>query len=914
MKKPPTGDPAHDVLGYERQPLDAIFRPETVALIGATDKAGSVGRTVMRNLIGNPFGGTVYPVNPKRPNVLGIKTYPSISEVPEQVDLAVIVSPAPTVPGIIRECAEAGVEGAIVISAGFKETGEEGVELERQVLEEARRGRIRVIGPNCLGVMSPVSGLNATFAGSMALPGNVAFLSQSGALCTAILDWSQKENVGFSHFVSVGSMLDVDWGDLINYLGNDRHTKSIIVYMESIGDARSFLSAAREVALTKPVIVIKAGRTEAAGKAAASHTGSLAGSDEVLDAAFRRSGVVRVDSISDLFYMAEVLAKQPRPKGPKLTVVTNAGGPGVLATDALVTDGGELAKLSDETMQDLNGFLPAPWSHGNPVDVLGDAGPERYEQAVEIAAKDPGSDGLLVVLTPQDMTDPTATAEQLIRHAKTRGKPVLASWMGGPAVAQGEEILNKAGIPTFGYPDAAARIFDHMWRYTYNLRGLYETPEFVEEDETDRERAEEVIAEARDEGRTLLTEFEAKELLAAYGIPTVETAVARDAEEAVRHAGEIGYPVVLKLYSETITHKTDVGGVRLDLTDADAVREAYEGIEASITEKAGAGHFDGVTVQPMISSEGYELIVGSSIDPQFGPVLLFGSGGQLVEVYKDSALALPPLTTTLARRMMERTRIVEALKGVRGRDPVDLGAIERLLVRFSRLVVEQPWVRELDVNPLLASPERLIALDARVVLHDLDTEEEELPRTAIRPYPGQYVSSSEMKDGTPITVRPIRPEDEPLMARFHESLSERSVYMRYFHAMNLTRRTAHERLTRICFIDYDREMALVAERENPDTGEPEILGVARLSKNHVAQNEAEFSVLINDSFQRQGLGTVLLEKILEVGRDEGLGHVTAEILFENRAMQRLSKKFGFHLHRDPEEGVVKADLDLYQMA
>jgi acetyltransferase len=586
----------------------------------------------------------------------------------------------------------------------------------------------------------------------------------------------------------------------------------------------------------------------------------------------------------------------------------------VLATDALVTGGGELAKLSDETMQDLNGFLPAPWSHGNPVDILGDAGPERYEQAVEIAAKDPGSDGLLVVLTPQDMTDPTATAEQLTRHAKTRGKPVLASWMGGPAVAQGEEILNKAGIPTFGYPDAAARIFDHMWRYTYNLRGLYETPEFVEEDETDRERAEEVIAEARDEGRTLLTEFEAKELLAAYGIPTVETRIARDAEEAIRHAGEIGYPVVLKLYSETITHKTDVGGVRLGLPDADAVREAYEGIEASITEKAGAGHFDGVTVQPMISSEGYELIIGSSIDPQFGPVLLFGSGGQLVEVYKDSALALPPLTTTLARRMMERTRIVEALKGVRGRDPVDLGAIERLVVRFSRLVVEQPWVRELDINPLLASPERLIALDARVVLHDLDTEEEELPRTAIRPYPGQYVSRSEMKDGTPITVRPIRPEDEPLMARFHESLSDRSVYMRYFHAMNLTRRTAHERLTRICFIDYDREMALVAERANPETGEPEILGVARLSKNHVAQDEAEFSVLINDSFQRQGLGTVLLEKILEVGRDEGLGHVTAEILFENRAMQRLSKKFGFHLRRNPKEGVVKADLDLYQMA
>ncbi len=914
MKKPPVWDPAHDVLGYERQPLDAIFRPETVALIGATDKVGSVGRTVMRNVIGSPFGGTVYPVNPNRPNVLGIKAYPSISEVPEQIDLAVIVSPAPTVPGIMRECAEAGVEAAIVVSAGFKEAGEEGAELERQVLEEARRGRMRVVGPNCLGVMSPVSGLNATFAGSMALPGNVAFLSQSGALCTAILDWSMTENVGFSHFVSVGSMLDVSWGDLIYYLGNDRHTKSIIIYMESIGDARSFLSAAREVALTKPVIVIKAGRTETGSQAAASHTGSLAGRDEVLNAAFRRSGVVRVDDISDLFHMAEVLAKQPRPRGPKLTVVTNAGGPGVLATDALVTGGGELARLSPETIENLNTFLPAPWSHGNPVDALEDAGPERYEKAVEVAVQDPESDGLLVALTPQDMTDPTATAKQLTSYAKTRGKPVLASWMGGPAVAEGENILNRAGIPTFDYPDTAARIFAHMWRYTYNLRATYETPEFVEEDGTDRERAEQVITTARDEGRTLLTEFEAKELLAAYGIPTVETRIARGVEEAVRQAGEIGYPVVLKLYSKTITHKTDVGGVRLNLPDVEAIREAYAAIETSVAEKVGDGHFEGVTVQPMILAQGYELIIGSSIDPQFGPVLLFGSGGQLVEVYKDTTLALPPLTTTLARRMMERTRLVEALKGIRGRAPVDLGAIEKLLVRFSRLVVEQPVVRELDINPLLVSPERLIALDARVVFHDPDIEEEDLPGTAIRPYPNQYVSQAEMKDGTPMTVRPIRPEDEPLMVRFHESLSERSVYMRYFHAMNVSSRTAHERLTRICFTDYDREVALVAERENPETGEQEILGVARLSRNRAFSEEAEFALLVSDHFQRQCIGTMLLEKLLEVGRAEGLHRISAEILFENRAMQHLSKTFGFHLRRDLEGGVVKADLDLYQMA
>ncbi len=917
MKKSKSTDPAHDVLGYERQPLDAIFRPETVAVIGATERAGSVGRTIMWNLISNPFGGTVFPVNSRRKNVLGIKAYPSVSEVPARVDLAVIVAPAPTVPGIIRECAEAGVEAAIVISAGFKETGPEGAELERQVMEEARKGKMRVLGPNCLGVMSPNTGLNATFAGGIARPGSVGFLSQSGALLTAILDQSFQENVGFSAFVSVGSMMDVSWGDLIYYLGDDPKTKSIVVYMESVGDARSFLSAAREVALTKPIIVIKAGRTEAAGKAAASHTGSLTGSDEVLEAAFRRSGVLRVNEISELFSMAEVLGKQPRPKGPRLTVVTNAGGPGVLATDALIGSGGELAEISDKTMEELNGFLPAPWSHGNPVDVLGDADPERYAKTLETAAEDPESDGLLVILTPQDMTDPTATAEALAPYATSTGKPVLASWMGGSEVAAGTSILNGAGIPTFDYPDSAAHAFTNMWRYTYNLRSIYETPELAIDSgggDVDRERAQGVIDAVRDRDRTILTEFEAKELLAAYGIPTVETRVARSAEEAVELADDTGYPVVLKLDSETITHKTDVGGVRLNLKDADAVREAYEEMESSISESYSPEDFGGVTVQPMVDLDGYEIIIGSSLDPQFGPVLLFGSGGSLVEVYKDRALALPPLTTTLARRMVEQTRIGEALKGVRGRSSVDMAKLERLLVRFSQLVVEQPWVKELDINPLLASPDRLLALDARVVLHDPDTEEEDLPQPAIRPYPVQYASREEMKDGEPMVIRPIRPEDEPLMIKFHESLSEESVYMRYFHMMNLDQRTAHERLTRICFIDYDREMALVAEREDPETGEREVMGVGRLSRQGGAPDEAEFSILVSDRFQRRGLGTMLLGKLLEVGRDEGLSRITADILFDNGAMQKISRRLGFNLRRDTEDMVMKADLDLYQTA
>jgi acetyltransferase len=853
-------------------------------------------------------------VNARRQNVLGIQAYPSVSEVPDRVDLAVIVAPAPAVPGIIRECVEARAQGAIIISAGFRETGPEGVELERQVLEEARRGRMRIVGPNCLGVMKPNTGFNATFAGSIARPGSVGFLSQSGALLTAILDQSFRENVGFSAFVSVGSMMDVDWGDLIYYLGDDPDTKSIVVYMESVGDAGSFLSAAREVALTKPIIVIKAGRTEAAGKAAASHTGSLTGSDEVLDAALRRSGVLRVGEISELFGMAEVLGKQPHPKGPRLTILTNAGGPAVLATDALIAGGGELAEISSQTMEALNDFLPPPWSHGNPVDVLGDADPERYARTLETAAGDPESDGLLVVLTPQDMTDPTATAERLAPYARSTGKPVLASWMGGAEVAAGESILNGAGIPTFDYPDTAARAFTNMWKYTYNLRGIYETPEPTGEAGTDMERVEGIIGRVRDSGRTILTEFEAKQVLAAYGIPTVETEVARSADEAVEFAERFGYPVVLKLDSETITHKTDVGGVRLNLKDAVEVRRAYEEMESSISEGYRPEDFGGAAVQPMVGLDGYELIIGSSLDPQFGPVLLFGSGGSLVEVYRDRALALPPLTTTLARRMMERTRIFEALGGVRGRAPVDLGAVEKLLVRFSQLVVEQPWIKELDINPLLASPERLIALDARIVLHEPLTSEEDLPRTAIRPYPSQYVFAEEMHDGTPIVVRPIRPEDEPLMVKFHESLSEESVYMRYFHMMKLDQRTAHERLTRICFIDYDREMALVAERMDRETGEREILGVSRLSRRGAAPGEAEFSVLVSDHFQRRGLGTLLLSRLLEVGRAEGLRRITAEILLDNRPMQRISERLGFHLRRDYEDMVMKADLDLYQPA
>lgn len=888
------------------QPLDVFFSPENVAVIGATETPGSVGRTVLWNLISTPFGGTVYPVNPKRPSVLGIKAYPSIRDVPARIDLAVIITPAQTIPGLIRECGEAGVQGAVVISAGFKELGPQGAELERRLLEEARQAGVRVIGPNCLGVMSPPTGLNATFARGMARPGSVGFISQSGALCTAVLDWSFRELVGFSAFISIGSMVDVSWGDLIYYLGDDPRTKSILLYMESVGDARGFLSAAREVALAKPVIVIKAGRTAQGGKAAASHTGSLTGSDEVLDAAFRRSGVLRVSRISDLFYMAEVLAKQPPPKGPKLTIVTNAGGPAVLATDALIASGAELTELSPETFEEFNAFLPATWSHNNPVDIIGDATPERYAKALATAAKDTNSDGMLVILTPQDMTDPTQIAEQLKPYANLGDKPVLASWMGGPEVAAGVRILNQAGIPTFSYPDTAARMFTYAWQYGENLRGLYETPVFAGETDVDRAAVDRIVEHARGCGRAVLTEAESKQILAAYGIPTVVTRVARSESEAIEAAGAIGYPVVVKLHSETISHKTDVGGVHLNLGDAAAVGEAFRAIRGAVREKAGDGHFLGVTVQPMVRLEGYELILGSSLDPQFGPVILFGLGGQLVEVFKDSSLGLPPLNTTLARRMMERTRIYQALKGVRGRKAVDLAALERLMVCFSRLVVEQPWIKEIDINPLLASPERLIALDARVVVHDRTVTPESLPKPAIRPYPAQYVAGWKTKSGASVLIRPIRPEDEPLIAKFHESLSERSVYLRYLQAMKLSQRVAHERLVRICFNDYDRELALVAEM--PDAaGGARIIGVGRVRKLH-GTADAEFAVLVSDEFQGNGLGTELVRRLIDVARQEKIARIVGDVLKDNTVMLRVCQKLGFTLKGEPADSVLTAEF------
>jgi len=895
-----------------RSTFDCMFTPRSVAVIGATDREGSVGRTLLLNLSNPAFRGKVYPVNPKRDQILGLRAYPNITAVPEKVDLAVIITPAPTVPGIIGECVDAGVRSGVVISAGFKERGEEGKRLEDQIRQQLLRGKMRLIGPNCLGIMNPLSGLNATFAHDMGLQGNVAFLSQSGALETAILDWSLEEKVGFSAIVSTGSMLDAGWGDLIDYFGEDPNTHSILLYMESVGDARSFLSAARAVALKKPIIVIKAGRSEAASKAASSHTGALTGSDEVFDAALRRCGILRVQNIGDLFYMAKTLAHQPRPKGPHLTVLTNAGGPGVLATDALIAIGGELAPVSEATIKSLSEFLSPHWSHANPIDILGDAGPSEYSRALEIAVRDPNSDGLLVVLCPQGMTNPAKVAESLTPFASGFGKPILASWMGGKLVAGGIEKLNEAGIPTFAYPDTAARAFAYMWRYSYNLRGLYETPSLAEEVEgrdTACEQVAAIIEKVRKTGRTLLTEVESKQVLAAYGIPTVDTRLAKSESQAVQLAHTVGFPVVLKVYSETITHKTDVGGVKLNLATEDAVAKAFREIETAVRQKVGPGQFQGVTVQPMVTLDGYELILGSSADPQFGPVVLFGSGGQLVEIYRDRALALPPLNATLALRLLEQTKVYKALKGVRGRAPVDLSQLKRILIRFSTLVVEQPWIKEVDVNPLLASPDRLLALDARVVLYDAKTPPDQLPRPAIRPYPIQYVGPWTMKNGAQVVLRPIRPEDEPLMVKFHETLSDRTVYLRYFHMENLSSRVAHDRLMHKCFIDYDREMALVADYQDPRTGEHSLLGVGRLTKNPT-ESQGEVAVLVTDAWQKQGLGGELVRRRIEFSRNEKLASVLAIIMPENAGMRSLADRFGFTVRMGDDPDLLVATLHL----
>lgn len=905
-------------------PLQALFCPETVAVIGDVDQVGTGGHTLFCNLMNAPFQGAICAITARPSSLPEIPTYDRLQDVPYPIDLAVIVAPLARVPAILDDCIAVGVESALLISAGFRESGAIAPALEAEIRQRLQGSRLRLLGPNSLGIMNPRHGLNATLAGAIARPGSIGFISQSGALCRSILDWSAHERVGFSAFISLGSMMDVGWGDLITYLGDDPYTQSIIIHMESVGDARSFLSAAREVAFSKPIILIKGGRSEAAGRAVTSHTGAIADCDAVFEAAIRRCGVLRVNRLSELFNMAEVLAKRDfQLSGPRLTILSNSGGLGVLATDALIASGGQLGALSPDTLAQLDQVLPAEWSHQNPIDILGDADSNRFQRAMEIAIRDANTDGLLVIFTPQGVADPTDTAEKLtdlveqLQDSPLGHKPILASWMGGAEVLAGESILNHHQVPTYPYPDSAARLFNLMWQHSYSLRGLYETPLLPvgwEEGEPQRQVAQEMIHQARSQGRTVLNAAESAQLLGAYGIPVLSGRLVTQAEEAVAQAEFLGYPVVLKLPFKPGVHTPDQGGVELNLNSAAEVRTAFN----TLTQRA----LDtGVMVQPMVTRDGgYELLLASHIDPQFGPVITVGKGGRLLEIYRDRAVALPPLNTTLARRLLEQTQIYQALQGEQGYPAVSLAALEDLLVKFSQLVVEQRWIAAIAINPLWVQPSTadsanlsghptppLVAIDAQVTLHGPEMTEADLPRLAIRPYPNQYVTAWPSPQGRSITLRPIRPEDEPLIVDFHRELSEESVYLYFAKPLSFRHRVAHERLARICFLDYDREITLVADYKQPGTGNHAILGAARLLKQH-GFDTARFVLVVQDADQHQGLGTELLRQLIQVAQAEGLHRLSGTILAENAAMLRVASKLGFQL--TPQGTTTEASLTL----
>jgi acetyltransferase len=873
--------------------LDAFFRPKTVAVIGAKDTPNSVGRTILVNLTTGGFTGKVLPVNPNRKEVLGIPCIPSVTESPDPIDLAVIVVPAAHVLEVMQTCVQAHVKAVIVIAAGFKESGPEGLRLEIAVADAARGGGIRMMGPNCLGLMNPSCGLNASFGKGMPKTGSIAFISQSGALCAAVLDRSLSDGIGFSAFVSIGSMADVGWSDLIEYFGEDPSTKGILMYMETVGDPRGFLSAASAVAAEKPIIVIKPGRSSEAAKAAASHTGALVGSDKVFDAACERAGVLRVDTVSELFDIAEVLSFQPKPAGPRLAIITNAGGPAVLATDAVVAHGAEMAKLRPKTIEHLSTFLPPAWSHSNPVDVLGDADPQRYEKAVEDVSKDTEVDGMLVILTPQDMTDPTKTAESLRRFAVPSQKTFLSSWMGGNSVLEGRGILSKSGIPCFEYPDDAAWSFATMWKHVKTMNAYCAVaPRWrpcPSQEETKRRvaKAKEMIVKAAAEKRAFLSERESKQLLKSYGVPVVEAFLARSGDEAVEIAERIGFPVVLKVESPTITHKSDVGGVFLRLVSKVAVREAFSSIKNNVIDRYGKEAFFGVTVQKMVEAKGIELIVGSSIDPQFGPVILFGAGGIYVEAFRDEALGFPPLNALLARKMIERTKISRALANSRGGGKVPLEPIEDLLISLSELVLEVPEVAECDLNPILASPTGVLCLDARVVLGHPDFR----VTPACRPYPTEYMKDVSLIGGGRATIRPIRAEDCSMVATLHEHLSVLSTYKKIFNDLLFHEKIVSEELIRLCWSNFDRRKVVVAEYQDIQR---EIVGVAVLQ--HQSLGGADLWFAVDPRFDQKGVPSALVAQVLDIAAKEGVAPIRAPVPLDD-----IQKKLGLEEHGFIEE-------------
>jgi acetyltransferase len=869
--------------------LKLMFNPKTVALIGASEKEGSVGRAILENLILFK-NGKIFPVNPPKKEMLGLPCYSTVTEVPEAVHLAVIATPALSVPGLVEECGKKGVHGVIVISAGFKEIGEEGEKLEKEIKDIQKRYRIRMIGPNCLGIIRPGVTLNTTFSKVHPEPGNIAFISQSGALGGAILDWAINNHIGFSLFASLGSMLDVDFGDLIDFLGDDEETRSIILYMEGIGNAKKFMSAARGFAQNKPIVVIKSGRFSESAQAAHSHTGAMAGDDEVYDAAFKRVGVVRVDTIQDLFDAAAILDSKHLPRGPSLAMISNAGGPGVMATDALIRMGGKLATLSKESLEALDSILPKYWSKANPVDLLGDANIDRFINATHICLNDSNVDGLLVIYVPQAIIRPEELARSLVETIKGAWKPVLAAWIGGSEVEKGRKILRQNNVPTYETPEEAIRTYHFMYKYKRNLELLYETPsELPVKQAPPKKHLKEMIRKVIGlEGRTLLSEIESKSFLSSYGIPTTEPFLAKDTETAVQIARRVGYPVVLKIVSPDITHKTEVGGVILSVNSDQEMEEAYRVILNNVKEKAPGARIEGVSIQRMIKNIDYEVILGAKKDRDFGSVVLFGMGGIGTEILRDYAIGLPPLNQTLAKRLMEETQVYKMLQGYRGKVPADLHQMEEILVSFSNLIVDFPEVLELDLNPIAISNSKAIAIDARIIVDkDCLQYTTPYPHLVITPYPTRYIKPWQLSDGTEVLLRPIRPEDEPIEREMLSTLSEETLRMRFFRVI---REITHEMLVRFCNIDYDRDIVIVAEIKKDQRRQ--IIGVGRVMMEHDLKT-GEIAVLVHDAFQGKGLGYKLMEVLISIAKEKGLEELHGIALTENVRILRMVREFYF---------------------
>lgn len=891
--------------------LENIFNPQRIALIGVTANPKSVGGKVLGNLVGSGFRGVVYPVNPDFEAVMGIPCFSSLQQLPRRVDVGVICAPAAKVPLLVRACGEAGIPGVVIVSAGFRETGPAGLALENEIQAEARRFEgMRILGPNCLGVIVPGRQLNMSFAGAMPKSGHIAFISQSGALCAAVLDWAIEENIGFSCVASIGNALDVDFGDLIDYLGEDEKTRSIILYMESIGQARKFMTAARAFARGKPIVAYKVGRFPESAQVAASHTGALAAEDAIYDAAFQRAGLARVLDIGEIFDCAELIGRQKIPLGPRLAIVTNAGGPGVMATDALIAASGTLARLGPQTLASLDEALPPCWSHGNPVDVLGDARSKRLAKAVEIVLQDAGADAVLVIVTPQAMTNPTVMAQALAQLRDLSAKPILAAWLGGSSMLAGRRLLADAGIASYRTPEQAVRAFMTLVAYSRNLASLYETPiDMPLNFAPDRQKLHAVFKKLAGSQKRVLTENDSKSLLEAYGIPTAMPQTAASAEAAAALAEKIGFPVVLKVLSPDITHKSDVGGVALDLGSEAMVRRAFAEIMARARQIMPAARLEGVTVQPMVRDpHGVEMILGIKKDPVFGTVVMAGMGGTNAELFADRNLGFPPLNERLARRMLESLKIWPLLNGYRGRPPVCIDRLLEMMIRLSYFAADYPEIAELDINPLLVTPTQVLALDARLVIEGPLPEPDPRPyaHLALRPYPEEYVKAARLPDGSELLLRPIRPEDEPLWMELLAGCSRESIYARFRHFFQWQ---SHQAAIRYCFTDYDREIAMVAEWTGE--GRRELLGVGRLVADPDHES-GEYAVLVGDKWQNKGLGSVLTECCLDIASRWGLKRVVAQTGSDNTRMLTLFKRLGFVTTPSADGSVIDAVKELPQ--